>query len=110
MTDSLVSPFHPGELAVQERAGVRERAERAGRHAIRDFMPDQHREFFEKLPFVIAGSIDSGGRPWASILVGTPGFMRTPDARTLAIAARPGFGDPLAQHRHLGAPIGLLGI
>src|SRR5262249_8829582 len=27
-----------------------------------------------------------------------------------AIAARPGFGDPLAKHRHLGAPIGLLGI
>ena len=40
------SPSHEGEIALQERAGVRARAETAGRRAIRDFMPDQHRAFF----------------------------------------------------------------
>ncbi len=40
------SPFHTGELAIQERAGVREQVAGFGSRAIRTFMPDQHREFF----------------------------------------------------------------
>jgi predicted pyridoxine 5'-phosphate oxidase superfamily flavin-nucleotide-binding protein len=104
------SPYHEGERAMQTRAGVRERAERAGRRMIRDFMPDQHRELFEKLPYIIVGSLDARDRPWASILVGRPGFIRTPDARSLEIAARPPAGDPLAANLARGAPVGLLGI
>jgi predicted pyridoxine 5'-phosphate oxidase superfamily flavin-nucleotide-binding protein len=73
-------------------------------------MPDQHRELFEKLPYVVAGSLDAHDRPWASILVGPPGFTRTPDARRLEIAARPLAGDPLAANLVRGAPVGLLGI
>ena len=104
------SPFHPGEQALQTRAGVRERAERAGRRMIRDFMPDDHRELFEKLPYVVVGGLDARDRPWASFLAGGPGFMRTPDARTLAIGARPAAGDPLAASLAPGAPVGVLGI
>lgn len=104
------SPFHAGEQALQTRAGVRERAERAGRRMIRDFMPDEHRELFEKLPYVVVGSLDARDRPWASMLAGRPGFMRTPDARTLAIGARPAAGDPLAAGLVPGAPVGVLGI
>jgi uncharacterized protein len=104
------SPYHAGEQAMQTRAGVRERAERMGRRMIRDFMPDQHRELFEKLPYIVAGSIDRGGRPWASILAGAPGFIRTPDERTIEIAARPLARDPLAANLALGAPLALLGI
>ncbi|AUX36254.1 MULTISPECIES: pyridoxamine 5'-phosphate oxidase family protein [Sorangium] len=104
------SPYHPGEMAVQERAGVRERAEKAGRRVIRDFMPDQHRELFAKLPLLLVGSLDAQGRPWASLLVGRPGFIASPDPRTLAVNARPLPGDPLAAHLVAGAPVGLLGI
>ncbi|MBL8664989.1 MAG: pyridoxamine 5'-phosphate oxidase family protein [Candidatus Odyssella sp.] len=104
------SPFHAGEQALQSRAGVRERAERAGRRTIRDFMPDEHRELFEKLPYVVLGSLDTGGRPWASILAGRPGFLRTPDATTLEINAWPQAGDPLAANLAPGAPLGVLGI
>ena len=104
------SPFHAGEQALQTRAGVRERAERAGRRMIRDFMPDEHRALFETLPYVVIGSLDGEDRPWASILVGRPGFMRTPDAHTLEIGARPREGDPLAATLAPGAPLGVLGI
>ncbi|WP_437597863.1 pyridoxamine 5'-phosphate oxidase family protein [Sorangium sp. So ce590] len=104
------SPYHPGEMALQARAGARERAEKAGRRIIRDFMPDQHRELFTKLPFLLVGSLDAQGRPWASILVGRPGFIASPDPRTLAVNARPPPGDPLAAHLVAGAPVGLLGI
>lgn len=104
------SPYHAGEQALQTRAGVRERAERAGRRMIRDHMPDEHRELFEKLPYVVVGALDARDRPWASILAGRPGFMRTPDPRTLAIGARPAAGDPLAAALAPGAPVGVLGI
>ena len=104
------APYHAGERAVQTRAGVRERAERAGLRMIRDFMPEQHRALFETLPYVIVGSLDAADRPWASILTGAPGFMRAPDARLLEIGARPVSGDPLAANLARGAPVGVLGI
>ncbi|MET0681079.1 MAG: pyridoxamine 5'-phosphate oxidase family protein [Burkholderiales bacterium] len=104
------SPFHAGEQAVQARAGVRERIERFGRKAIRDAMPDQHRELFAALPFVVVGALDDRQRPWASVLVGTPGFMSSPDPKTLHIAARPARGDPIGSSLVAGAPVGLLGI
>ncbi|HHK3864642.1 TPA: flavin-nucleotide-binding protein, partial [Pseudomonas aeruginosa] len=47
------SPFHAGELAIQERAGVREQVAGFGSRAIRTFMPDQHREFFVLLPLLL---------------------------------------------------------
>ncbi|WP_437687212.1 pyridoxamine 5'-phosphate oxidase family protein [Sorangium sp. So ce176] len=97
-------------MAVQTRAGARERAERAGRRVIRDFMPDQHRELFAKLPFLLVGGLDAQRRPWATILAGQPGFIASPDPRTLAVSARPGPGDPLGAHLVAGAPVGLLGI
>jgi predicted pyridoxine 5'-phosphate oxidase superfamily flavin-nucleotide-binding protein len=104
------SPFHEGELAVQRRVGVAEKMASHGRRAIRSFMPDQHREFFTQLPFIVAGMVDPGGQPWASILTGPPGFLATPDDRTLTVAARPLPGDPLADLVVPDAPIGLLGI
>jgi hypothetical protein len=104
------SPFHAGEQAVQERFGLRERLEQTGRRMVRDFMPDEHRELFEDLPFVVAGSADAAGRVWASLLIGEPGFVRSPNARSLVIDARPLADDPLQQSLRVGAPIGLLGI
>ena len=102
--------FHEGERAVQERVGVRERLEQLGPRVIRDFMPDQHREFFEQLPFVIAGTVDGSGQPWASVLAQPPGFIRSPDPQHLVLQAQPLWGDPLQDTLADGAPIGLLGI
>jgi predicted pyridoxine 5'-phosphate oxidase superfamily flavin-nucleotide-binding protein len=104
------SPFHAGERQAQMRAGVRERAERAGQRAIRDHMPEQHRAFFAQLPMLLVGTVDDEGRPWASVLAGRPGFVSSPDARTLRIAATPRFGDPLGTTLAVGAGIGVLGI
>ena len=106
----MTNPFHAGERAVQERAGMRERMAEIGPRAIRDAMPEQHRAFFAELPFVAIGSVDIAGAPWASILSGAPGFVRAPDPRTLAIQAKPAPGDPLAASLAPGAPLGVLGI
>ena len=104
------SPFHAGECAVQTRLGVREQMAAAGPRYIRDHMPDQHRELFAKLPMLLVGSVDARRRPWASMLIGRPGFISTPDERTLRVAAVPAAGDPLRAHLATGAALGLLGI
>ncbi|MEO5661228.1 MAG: pyridoxamine 5'-phosphate oxidase family protein [Polaromonas sp.] len=102
--------FHEGERAVQSRVGVLERLEQLGPRVIRDFMPDQHREFFGQLPFVIAGTMDAGGQPWASVLAHSPGFIRSPDPQHLLLQVQPLWGDPLHDTLADGVAIGLLGI
>jgi len=89
---------------------VRERMEQVGARVLRPYMPEQHREFFTQLPFVIVGSVDAAGQPWASVLARPPGFIDSPNPRHLTIHAAPLAGDPLAESLRPGAAIGLLGI
>src|SRR5688500_15513570 len=104
------SPFHAGELAAQERVGVRERVDRGGRRMIRDRLPDEFREFFSELSLLLVGSLDREGRPWASLLKGDPGFATAPTPRSVLVAGAPKPGDPLRANLQPGAPLGLLGI
>jgi uncharacterized protein len=102
--------FHAGEIALQQRAGVRERLAEIEGRVIRDHMPDQHRELFEQLPTLLVGSLDATGQPWASMLAGPPGFLHTPDARHMEVSAWPHPDDPLQATLAMGAPLGLLGL
>jgi uncharacterized protein len=102
--------FHRGEVELQRVAGSAERLGRLGPQIMRSQMPEQHREFFPLLPFIIIGSIDRRGQPAASLLAGVPGFVSSPDARTLRVTAPVPPGDPLAQNLVPGAPLGVLGI
>jgi ferredoxin-NADP reductase/predicted pyridoxine 5'-phosphate oxidase superfamily flavin-nucleotide-binding protein len=102
------SPWHAGEQQLQAHVGVAERMEAFGRKVIRTWMPDQHREFYQQLPFLLYGAVDADGRPWASMLEGAPGFAHSPDPEHLHFASQVAADDP-AQLRN-GEPIGLLGI
>lgn len=104
------SPFHQGERRIQERVGVRDRTEMQGQRVIRDYLPDQHREFYESLPFLLLGSVDSMGRPWASLVAGPEGFIQSPDATRLHLNAGLLPGDPLKKTLHEGADIGVIGL
>lgn len=104
------SPFHAGEQDAQTRAGKRDTMEAVGKIAIRPFMPDQHRQFFEQLPFIVIGSVDNDGWPWASILTGGDGFITSPNDRHLDLAGQPLTDDPLSGALSTDASIGLLGI
>lgn len=110
MNETPESPFHGGELELQERAGWREKLAKGAPRFIRDHMPEQHREFFAQLPFIVAGMLDAHGRPWAGFLAGRPGFIHAPDERHLDIRASFAASDPLASLVEPGANIGLLGI
>jgi hypothetical protein len=104
------SPWHSGERVLQAKVGVAERMETLGKRVIRDYMPDQHREFYEHLPYLIVGAVDTDGWPWASLLDGPPGFIQSPDARRLDITRRPDAEDPVAAGFGPGAAVGMLGI
>ncbi len=106
----LVSPFHDGERQVQARLGALEHAERVGGRGIRAAMPDQHREFFAALPYVFVASLDAQGRPWSSILHGAPGFISSPNPKSLIIGAAADANDPAGGNFGREAPIGVIGI
>jgi ferredoxin-NADP reductase/predicted pyridoxine 5'-phosphate oxidase superfamily flavin-nucleotide-binding protein len=107
---NAASPFHPGEQAVQSRLGLRQAIEPWARKVVRPFMPDQHREFYTQLPFVVASARDTDERQWVTLLAGPPGFIQSPDARGLEISALPHPGDALVDALQPGASLGLLGI
>lgn len=102
--------WHPGELTVQTRAGVKEKMASLGPRLIRAYMPDQHREFFASLPMVIAGSEDECGNLWASPLFGNPGFIRSPSSQRLTIDTSGSYSDTILPHLHVNCQVGLLGI
>jgi uncharacterized protein len=93
-TNTRPSPFHAGEILVQDRAGVRDRAARIGGN-IRSAMPDQHRRFFNEIDLLLLGALDATGHPWATVLF---------------IDALPELDDPARAGIMSGNDVGLLGL
>ncbi|KLN60695.1 hypothetical protein WH96_09360 [Kiloniella spongiae] len=108
--DPKATPFHKGELAIQRRLGVLENVHHYAPKFVRNFLPDQHREFYGQLPQIVVGSLDEQGRPWASMVIGQAGFISSPDRETLVINNAPLSGDPLSENLEVGSPLGFLGI
>ncbi|QGW65076.1 flavin-nucleotide-binding protein [Lysobacter soli] len=108
--ESQPSPWHDGERAMQATVGVVDRMEAVGKRVMRDYMLDQHREFFEKQSRLMVGLVDADGWPWATIIEGAPGFIQTPSPRRLAVQALPSMNDPAFAGFREGACIGLLGL
>ena len=86
--------FHSGEIAVQERAGVRDTAEDVG-EIIRDRVAPGTKEFLDLRRVAILGTVDVHGAVWASVVTGEPGFIATLDEQTIRITLPPSFRDPL---------------
>lgn len=102
--------WHEGERMIQEKLGVAERMASVGKRFIRDHMPDQHRTFYAQLPFLVLGSVDEAGAPWATFIEGRQGFITSPDPTTLQIGAGADPTDPAAPGLQPGKPVGMLGI
>ncbi|MFD9541907.1 pyridoxamine 5'-phosphate oxidase family protein [Streptomyces sp. NPDC060022] len=87
--------YHRGEIAVQDRAGLTRQAGSAGR-ALKNSVPEVAAAFLAGQPMLVLGGTDGAGRVWATQLTGEPGFLTTPDPRTLRVGALPLPEDPLA--------------
>jgi len=105
----VTTPFHGGEIAVQERAGVRAGATRIG-SSIDDAIAAPAANFLAQRYTLYVGSLDERGRPWASQLVGPPGFVCARGTRALHVDAAPAPGDPLGENLRADPQVGLLAI
>jgi predicted pyridoxine 5'-phosphate oxidase superfamily flavin-nucleotide-binding protein len=105
----MASPFHDGERAVQQMAGVAALADRVGRSIRRD-LPPAAQAFLAERRWIVLGALDAGGRPWPAVRAGAPGFARAIDERTVRIEAVAPAGDPIADRLVPGALAGLIAL
>ena len=111
VSTSQPSPWHEGELTLQRAVGAVDMMVGVGqRQLARSWMPDQHREFYAQLPFVVLGAVDRQGDAWATIRTGQPGFMNSPTPERLHISLPPQPDDPAQEGMQQGDAIGMLGI
>lgn len=99
--------FHPGEVEVQRRAGVRDEADDVGR-IIGASIPPALGPLLAEFRLAVAGSIDAHGRVWASLMTGPPGFLKVVDETRLEIEARPADGDPIWTNLPARPELGLI--
>ncbi|MEW9553061.1 pyridoxamine 5'-phosphate oxidase family protein [Nonomuraea sp. NPDC050783] len=99
---------HPGEVAVQRRAGVR--AENHGSSRTRPQIPEPAADFLRDQHLLVAGAADDAGRMWAGLLTGPAGFATAKDDRTIVIGAFPAAPDPLHGLFERERDLGLLAI
>lgn len=76
----IQEPFHEGELAVQERLGLRTEAKQNS-GVIADSIIKGAFRFIEQQRMAVIGSIDPDENVWASVLVGQEGFMQAATER-----------------------------
>ncbi|CAO4182028.1 pyridoxamine 5'-phosphate oxidase family protein [Methylorubrum extorquens] len=107
---AAASPWHRGEVAIQESVGVAGRMAELGPRVIRDHLTEQHQAFFPLLPFAVLGSVDREGRPWATLREGEPGFLHAPDPFRLRVDGRREPDDPAEAGLEDGDGVALLGI
>lgn len=88
--------YHAGSRAVQERVGVRERADHVGA-SIGEGIKPIAAAFLEAQPLLTVGAADpSTGAVWASPLTGPPGFVRATGPRQMSVTGGVPASDPLA--------------
>jgi predicted pyridoxine 5'-phosphate oxidase superfamily flavin-nucleotide-binding protein len=104
----MATGFHDGELAIQDRAGVRARAARLARLLAPPKLDGGLRTFLAQRDFAVLTGGDREHRLWTSPLFAEPGFLDAHGA-TLRVRSTPPAGDPLSAIEP-GQPVGLLAI
>jgi hypothetical protein len=101
--------YHSGELAVQDRAGVREEAKALSK-LISSIAKPAAQDFLRHQRLAIASTVDAGDRVWASLLTGEPGFVQAVAEHAVQIHAALVPGEPLSENLLLRDEIGFLAI
>ena len=106
------SPYHEGELLVQQRTGEQLPAKQNG-GVISDRIIPGAIPFIAQQPMVVLGSVDTDRNVWASVLFGRPGFVSAADDRTVDFdLSRAGYDehDPLWANIAGDPRVGMLAI
>ncbi|KAI7838544.1 hypothetical protein COHA_007687 [Chlorella ohadii] len=99
MADRAACPFHAGEQEMHFKTGVWQAVESLGRRMIKPAIGPVHADLLRTLPMLLVTAQDSGGRAWASALVGSPGFL---SKRTLQLVDAPPAGSSADPERGTG--------
>jgi uncharacterized protein len=110
MLQASKSPWHSGEITIQRSIGAAEKMDTVGRNNLRNFLLDQHREFYPLLPFIVLGTVDPAGDAWATLRAGRPGFLSSPDTKMLSFDLGRDANDPADVGMNDGDSVGALGI
>jgi predicted pyridoxine 5'-phosphate oxidase superfamily flavin-nucleotide-binding protein len=106
------SPFHEGELAVQEATGERAAAARIAR-MLSTTVPLAPARFLAEQRMLVLASVDGAGAVWASVIFGEEGFATAPTPEQIAIDRRRAEIDPrdaLLAHLRVSSMLGVLAI
>jgi len=108
----IESPYHEGELQVQEQVGVLlEGAQNA--RVIQDSIIKGALRFIGQLPMAVFGSLDQEENVWASVFLGKPGFIQAENERMVnvdltTLAHNP--HDPFWKNIQENPEVGILAI
>ena len=108
----IEAPYHEGELQVQERVGVLAEGAQNSR-VIQDSIIKGGLRFINQLPMAVFGSLDQDHNLWASVFIGSPGFMQAEDERTVSFnlsAMMPNPHDPFWANTQANQQVGMLAI
>ncbi len=107
---ALAASWHAGEREMQRRAGVEAVLAGLAPRVYRDQLSDAQQAFFQRLTYLIAGSVDATGSVWASVLEGPAGFVAAKSPSDLAVTNTRDPSDPADAGLNDGDSVGLLGI
>jgi predicted pyridoxine 5'-phosphate oxidase superfamily flavin-nucleotide-binding protein len=108
----LENPFHDGERFVQQRVGEVEMAQQNGQ-IISDTIPKGALKFIEQQSMVILGIVDARQNIWASVLFGSPGFVKPVDEKAIEVDLTQtvlNSGDPFWANIQANKRVGILAI
>lgn len=107
---NIQSPFHPGELQVQQRANESNIAQRNG-GVISDTILSGAIPFIAQQNMLVLSSLDQQGNIWTSVILGNPGFIHAPDPGSISLDKREILNcddDPLWRNIQNNPKIGIL--
>jgi len=108
----IETPYHEGELQVQARVGVLDEGAMNSR-VIQNSIIKGALRFINQLPMAVFGSLDQDDHVWASVFIGTPGFMQAEDDRTVTFdlsRMMPNLDDPFWTNIEGNPRVGMLAI
>jgi uncharacterized protein len=114
MTDKFAAEavvrWHVGEEAMQHTMGADRVFAGLESRIFHTQLSEQQRAFFSSLSLLVIGSVDDEGQVWATMVSGSPGFLSSPNTKTLSISTTLSEADPARKGLHSGASVALLGI
>lgn len=107
---AFAASWHDGERQMQRRAGSDEALADLAPRIYQNHLGPSQAAFVKRLPYVVAGSVDGSGDPWATMLEGSPGFMSPHGVFELLVGAARNGSDPADEGLDDGRAVGLLCI